>query len=161
MTPEELHGEGEFLNQAHQLTKRFKDRGYPRKIVSQAFHKTNSGERKELLTARQKVPNTDLRIITAYNNQWTDVRNILTKYWGLLKSDVRVGSTVMDRPLLMARRAPNLRDKLTRSHFSRPHRPVRSGGRVTGSFPCSECSVCSHLAPTKVFINPIDCKNTH
>lgn len=107
---------------------------------------------------RPKRSNMDLRVITQYNNQWTDVRNILTKNWDVLKSDICVGPNVTDRPLLTARRAPNLRDQLTRSHFNRPRTQVKCGRKATVSFPCGECSICCHVIPTKKFTNRSDGK---
>lgn len=56
-----------------------------------------------------------------------------------------------DVPALTANRALNLRDDLTRSHFTRPTRQLASGQKLKGSYACCECNICQFMLP---FMHP-------
>lgn len=146
----------DYKKHADDLTSRFLARGYPRKLLIRAYQKALRMERSKLLEPRQRTNTQELRFVTTYNNQWSDIRNLLNRNWHILGSDNRLSPFLPRTPLLTARRAPNLGDQLTRSHFVRPSRPIGRGTKLVGSYPCGECNICQYMEPTKVFTNPRD-----
>lgn len=144
----------DFQSQARMLTQRFKQRGYPRQTISRAFQQVKQTTRNNLLCPKTREPDHTLRIVTPYNNQWSDLRNILFRNWNILTSDTRTAPHVPARPALTAKRARNLKDRITRSHFSRPLTSTGTGVKFKGSFPCGNCTICPYMLDGKEFINP-------
>lgn len=102
-----------------------------------------------------------LRIITTYNNQWTDINKILWRNWNILTNDKKVAAFIPDRPRLAARRARNLRDVLTKSHFTHPQVRLNQGMKLLGTFPCGDCNICPYMLTDKMFNNPTDGRTIH
>ncbi|KAM4050613.1 uncharacterized protein ACNLHF_017504 isoform 1-T1 [Anomaloglossus baeobatrachus] len=147
----------EFRTQANDLTHRFRRRGYPRSVLSNAYRRAKNETQQSLIQKQPAKGDQPLRLVTDYNNQWKQVKQILSKNWAILTSDPQVSSLVSDTPLLTARRAPRLRDMLTSSHFRRPTVRLQRGIVLKGSFPCGACSVCPHVHPTREhFVDPCD-----
>lgn len=144
----------DFKVHAKELTLRFQQRGYPKKVFSRAYQRALIKDRATLLQSKPKTEKGEMRFATTYNNRWTDIRRILTKHWHLLSTDTRLESSVPKTPLLTARRAPNLGDRLMHSHFTRPKVKLNRGTKIVGSYPCGECNICPNMSPTKIFKNP-------
>ncbi|XP_073408052.1 uncharacterized protein [Dendrobates tinctorius] len=136
----------DFLIQARDLTDRFKDRGYPKKVISNAFMTARDSDRNKLLQPRIKGPPKPLGIITTYNNQWRDIRGILSRHWGILLSEPRLKPHISTLPSLVARRARNIKDCLSHSHFRRPVIRLNRGTRLIGTFSCGNCNICPYMA---------------
>ncbi|XP_056419473.1 uncharacterized protein LOC130360909 [Hyla sarda] len=152
----------DFKVQALDLTNRFKKRGYPKSIISQAYQRANGIERRALLEGTSKrLEDNTLRFVATYNNQWQDIRKILGENWNILLSDNQVRNVIPERPMLVSRRAPNLRDLLTRSHFQRPTRTLGRGFKHHGSYPCGDCTACQFMTPKQEFTNPRNGKSYH
>ncbi|CAJ0966974.1 unnamed protein product [Ranitomeya imitator] len=146
-----------FRQQARDLSLRFQQRGYPRRVISKAFQRAQSSDQASLLVSRPRLQDSTVRFITEYSTNWNQVRHILTKNWDILTSDSQTVACVSPRPLMTAKRASNLRDILTRSHFSRPVMNLNRGIRLRGSFPCGDSTICPYMPPTKdLFHNPLD-----
>lgn len=144
----------DFLEKAGDLTIRFKDRGYPKQVVSKAFQKAYHSDRQELLQPRQRMNERKVRLVTMYNNQWRNIHGIISTHWNVLQLDPRLKRHITDRPTLTARRAANLKDKLVSSHFQRPTTPIGCGNKLKGSYPCGRCNVCQFVTSTVDFENP-------
>lgn len=84
----------DFKLQAQDLTQRFLQRGYPKKVVSKAFQRAKSTDRATLLQPRRRHEQKEVRIISTYNNQWPAIRDILRKNWSILHSDIRLQDIV-------------------------------------------------------------------
>lgn len=121
---------------------------------SQVFQRAKRVDRKEHLFKKPRRNQKELRFATNDNNQWNDIRNILGNSWTILTSDPKLCTPVPKTPLLTARRAPNLSDLITSSHFSKPCVSLGRGTRFKGSFPCGDCSICPHMEPTDKFTSP-------
>lgn len=91
-----------------------------------------------------------------FNHQWNDVRTILQRNWNILTNDVRTAGCIPNKPLLTARRARNIRDRVTRSHFKQPKVSLWYGTKLCCTFPCGDCSICPFLISKDKFINPMD-----
>ncbi|XP_077155825.1 uncharacterized protein LOC143818374 isoform X2 [Ranitomeya variabilis] len=145
----------DFSIQARDLSDRFRERGYPRHIISKAYQRAKSQDQKSLLSSKGRCQETQTRFITDFNDSWKQVGDILSKHWQILRTDTQTSEVTSDRPLMTARRAPNLRDLLTRSHFTRPTVRLHRGIVLRGSFPCGDCNVCPHMIPTRnIFLHP-------
>ncbi|CAJ0933915.1 unnamed protein product [Ranitomeya imitator] len=119
----------------------FKQRGYPHKLISDSFPKSQ----KKLFDKKVRDSTRPLALITTYNNQWADVRNLLGRNWDILLSDKRILPIVSNSPCLVARRARNLRDDLCHSHYQRPTTRLNQGTRIFGSYPCGNCNICQFM----------------
>ncbi|CAJ0937732.1 unnamed protein product [Ranitomeya imitator] len=149
----------DFYREAHDLTQRFKKRTYPNKYISQAYQRAKGQSQVALLQPREKTSDRSVRFITGFNTHWSQVRHILQRHWGILTTDLSTSQIVSERPLITARRAPNLRDILTRSHYARPTVKLNRGISLKGSFPCGDCNVCQFIHPVRDnFCNPTDQK---
>ncbi|XP_073516867.1 uncharacterized protein [Phyllobates terribilis] len=146
----------DFKTEASNLTTRFRERGYPKSIISKAHQRIIAKPREVLLQPRADMEDTQIRFITRFNNQWNEVGGLFRKHWNILKTDHRLSSILSNKPLLTARRAPNLRDKLVHSHYLRPLYNTSGGNRLKGSFPCGNCSACPFFSSEKIFTNPTD-----
>ncbi|XP_056405583.1 uncharacterized protein LOC130297297 [Hyla sarda] len=103
--------ESAFKCKASQLRSRFKERGYPDKILRQAYQSAQQKERTSLLQPRDTVEDniTPPWIIATFDAAVTD-RHIIDQYWPIFKSDPLVGQLVEDRAVVTyRRRSRNLR----------------------------------------------------
>ncbi|CAJ0939008.1 unnamed protein product [Ranitomeya imitator] len=107
-----------FRQQSSDLTVRFQQRGYPRRVISKAFQRAQTLNQASLLTPCPRPQDSTVRFITEYSTNRNQVRHILIKNWDILTTDSQTSTFVSSRPLMTAKRAPNLRDILTRSHFT-------------------------------------------
>ncbi|XP_056396579.1 uncharacterized protein LOC130291625 isoform X2 [Hyla sarda] len=126
----------DFRRHARDLTERLRVRGYPKKVISRAFQKALHSDRNELLKPRTRLEDTSLRLTTPYNNQWNQIRQLLHQHWTILKSDLKINPLIPTIPLLTAKRARNLKDILTQSHFARSRGKRNRKQEYIGSFPC-------------------------
>lgn len=78
----------------------------------------------------------------------------MRKYWSILLTDQRLASCLPKEPALRARRAPNLRDRLTCSHFVCKHPRLSRGSCLWGMYPCGSCNICPFRTQTSTFVNP-------
>ncbi|XP_077136835.1 uncharacterized protein LOC143810080 [Ranitomeya variabilis] len=117
----------DFQNESRQLTNRFLERGYPRRAISRAFENARQKPREEVLKVQPRANKDQLSLVTRYNNQWDDVRRLMNDNWGILLSDSRLRTLVPNGPKMVARRARNLKDHLSRSHFRRCTSRTHSG----------------------------------
>lgn len=51
-----------------------------------------------------------LIIIITFNNQWSDIKGILSRHWDILRSDPCLEQLLPSTPLFTTRRAPNFGD---------------------------------------------------
>ncbi|XP_069582906.1 uncharacterized protein [Ranitomeya imitator] len=148
--------QSDFCSQAKALSTRLQARGYPRSIIKNALQQTKSIPRTQLLKPRNRKVDNELRYITTFHNHWKEVSELFRRHWNILKTDPKVTDLVPERPLITARRAPNLRDSLSRSHFIKPTLKLGRGCTLRGMYPCGECNICSLVSRGSCFANPLD-----
>lgn len=66
-----------------------------------------------------QMTNDPIRIITAFGSQWTTVRSILEKHWGILTNSPELERIVGTSLKQVARQAKNLGDMLIQSEFTK------------------------------------------
>ncbi|XP_073518019.1 uncharacterized protein [Phyllobates terribilis] len=62
----------DFKTEASNLTTRFRERGYPKSIISKAHQRIIAKPREVLLQPRADMEDTQIRFITRFNNQWNE-----------------------------------------------------------------------------------------
>lgn len=116
--------------------------------MAQAYETARHSTRDDLLQPKIRRNDSHIKIITRYNNQWNDLYKIFNNNWHVLTP--KIFSCITDKPKLVTRRAPNLKDRLVNSHFSRPtNRDSRRKHR--GTYPCGSCNICQHMLSGQVF----------
>lgn len=80
---------------------------------------------------------------------------IFKNNWHLLTLDSRISAFISNKPQLVARRAPNLKDKLVNSHFTCPKTTSDGPSKgVKGTFSCGHCNMCQFMLGKREFIDP-------
>lgn len=138
----------------------FQDRGYSHGCIRKAKERAFQTDRKDLLTksrtGTQKIlKQAPIRTITKYRAQWEQVKTILIHHWHILAEAPILGNIVGDRPLLMARRSPNLKDNLVHSEYQKPttQNCLTDLSPLKGMYPCGKCNICRYVDKTDVFTN--------
>ncbi|XP_073480204.1 uncharacterized protein [Aquarana catesbeiana] len=141
-----------FKLEANRLRDRLLLRGYSHASLKRSFKKALLQPREELLYS-QKANKSDkndigtLRIITKFNNQHRQVRNIVTKYWHMLQCDPTLGPLVPQRPLFTFKRTTSLGDKITASEFKAENNKIHC--KYKGTFMCGKCRYCKYMLTTR------------
>lgn len=114
-----------FKAESNILRTRFKDRGYPKKILSDAFQHASSQDRVSLLNTNynKKKDDETLRIISTFDAAVPEVREILNTFWPILKRDPFVAEFISDKPPIVFRRGRSVGDFLVHSHYIPPPPP--------------------------------------
>ncbi|XP_044129318.1 uncharacterized protein LOC122922697 isoform X2 [Bufo gargarizans] len=146
----EMH---DFKMASEDLSMRLHERGYPKKVISRAFENAKGSIREDLFIPRPKPRDGKVRLITKYNNQWSDLYKILNTHWFLLQSDTKLAAYVDAKPKIIARRATNLKDTLVYSHFQRPTTSTGRGTTLKGTLYMLFC------APVRRSMWVRQCKN--
>lgn len=146
----------EFSKQALDLTERFQKRGHPRCVISKAYRKAKFSYRATVLTPKIRSTESALRIVTTFNNQWVDVKNILHRNWNILTNDTCMSNFIPTKPQLTAKRTRNIGDRVTKSHFEPPQVSLGHGLKLCGTFACGNCSICAFCLNKAEFVNPTD-----
>lgn len=91
-------------------------RGYSNKCLMQVFNKTKILQRRDRLFNKKKVK-TDktMPFITEFSNQEPELRKILTKNWPLLLGDTKIKQILSEKPAIMFKRAPCIKDHLVKA----------------------------------------------
>ncbi|CAJ0917088.1 unnamed protein product [Ranitomeya imitator] len=79
----------DFSIQARELSDRFLNRGYPKRVVSTAYQRARGQDQKALLSSRREHQDTQTRFITDFNNSWKQVSDIISKHWQILRADAQ------------------------------------------------------------------------
>ncbi|CAJ0952186.1 unnamed protein product [Ranitomeya imitator] len=150
--------DADFEARAEELKQRFLSRGYSGRCVKRAYHRAKYSDRNNLLygkTSKKSTNNNAARFITSYNPQHGRLRTAIMNAWPILKADPILVKFLPNNPSITFRRATNLRDQLTRSHYMGQGMPTfldvaRSGG---GCAPCGRCVACPNVDKCTSFTN--------
>ncbi|XP_071995609.1 uncharacterized protein [Engystomops pustulosus] len=145
----------DFQEHSRDLTTRLKNRGYPKKVISHAYQRARDANRSSLLETHVTTTSDIPKLIVTYNNQWDEIRHLLKRHWNILLSDERLASHIPPNPPLVARRAKNLKDNLSHSHFQRHRGSTGRGIKIRGTYPCGNCSVCPLIQTGETFHDPL------
>lgn len=85
-----------------------------------------------------------IRMITRYNNQGTELYGVFNTNWHLLIHDPKISVYISDKPQLVARQVLNLKDKFIESKKK----------IISRTFPCRWCNICQYTLAGDTFNNP-------
>ncbi|XP_077117028.1 protocadherin gamma-B1-like [Ranitomeya variabilis] len=135
-----------FESQAQELRRNFRDRGYPSKILSRAYHEARSRDRPSLLNPTARTQNNEVvRFITTFDNGANHVRDIVAKHWSILKMDSDISDYLDHTPAITYKKSRSLNDRLVHSHFSSPVNETWLRSDTKGCFKCGHCTVCQYI----------------
>ncbi|XP_069821233.1 uncharacterized protein [Dendropsophus ebraccatus] len=143
-----------FKREADLLRTRFRDRGYPNKVLKKAFHFALNCNRQDLLIPKQIDTKTDneTRIIGTFDQAAPQIREILNKFWPILRSDPLTREIISNKAVITFRRGRNLGDSLTNSHFTPPTtQGTWLTRQVKGTYRCGSCKACQFIKVSKTF----------
>lgn len=133
-----------FKIRASELTERLQERGYSLTIIRKAYSRAIKTPRNSLLQGRDRSTagaEQPVRFIGTFCKQWPMIETILKRHWHILHTDPVLDNILGSRPLTCCRRAPNLRDRLVKSHLTRLSiKPLR-----VGTFACGRCRACIYM----------------
>lgn len=133
--------DNEFKHHADALRERLLKRGYSKSLLRRAFNKAWDQSRNALLFSKEprREEHLTTKFITKYSHQQYQFCNILQQHWHILSEDPILRKYVSDYPEIVFKKAPSLRDKLTKSHFAPSQ--AQTTNRV-GIHTCGHCSFC-------------------
>lgn len=132
--------DNEFKTQAHVLQTRLLARGYSISLLKKAYKHAWTLERQNILYTHKEPPSQEVRCILTYCRQHQEIRDILRKYWFLLKEDTVLFDYVAAWPSITYRKCKSLKDKLVSSHIQNLYR--RDSCTEIKKIPCGECPKC-------------------
>lgn len=143
----------DFQEAAKHLTQWIRARGYPKNSISKAHDFAKKSEWENLLQPKPRGKDVNIKIVIQFNNQWGEVYRLFKSNWHLLFQDSRISNYITDKPQIVARRVPYLKDKLVESHFRRQ----KSGDprkRIVGTYAYGHCNICQWMIGKEVFGYP-------
>ena len=108
----------EFLQNCKKMLDKFSERGYPKITIQEAFGKSTTFQRENLLKNRKKKGPNRLPLVVTYNRTLPNLGAIINKHWNILQIDPKMKEKFSDRPNLAYRRCKNLRDIIGSNKFS-------------------------------------------
>ncbi|XP_056378779.1 uncharacterized protein LOC130274454 [Hyla sarda] len=144
--------EREFLRQAGDLRSRFRDRGYPDRVLIPAFKHAKATPRQQLLVPKKHPETAPLcRVIGTFDNMSGPIREILQRHWGILQMDKDLRTFVGDYPQITYRKGKSIGDMVTHSHLAPlpPPSTWLDRSNITGSHKCGHCRACPFMKKTE------------
>lgn len=135
-----------FLAQAQVLTQRFVDKGYALESLTNTLDQVKCVDRTNLLKENTGGRENDTfhnPFITNFSCQHSSVKHIVKKHWHILKNGRVLKSILPDKPQVVFRGAPSLKDKLAPNILNPPSIRPTFFSELTGYYQCRKCQVCS------------------
>lgn len=109
-----------FKREADMLRERLLTRGYSKTCLKRAFRRACLKPRHALIFYSESKSNktNPIWIITRFSNQHRTVKNIVERYWHVLKLDPTIGPFVQDKPSFTFKRSKSISYNLVSSEFS-------------------------------------------
>lgn len=79
-------------------------------------------------------------LITGYSKGAIKMQKVLEKHWFILKNDPVIGKALPEKPSVIFRKAPNLRDIITSSYIK--ENKTKGNTIYSGFFGCGICKAC-------------------
>lgn len=154
--------EDDFETQSDRLEGMFLDKGYRKEFLKRERNMVRNLSRDDLLRDKNAaVGNKEFDgtcIVLDYSLQSKDVERILKKYWSVLKQDTHLKDLLSDKPKIVYKKAPSLRDRLVHNIVEPPPPKPKMFWNLKGFFGCGRCYSCvrvpSNNKRVKEFSNP-------
>ncbi|CAJ0958412.1 unnamed protein product [Ranitomeya imitator] len=94
--------EASYQKQAEDISNRFMDRGYSSRIVRRCKGRASRIDKANLLkTKKESQTSNQVRFIATYSSKSTMVREILSKYWPIIKYDTTLTNCLTNKPSIL------------------------------------------------------------
>lgn len=170
------HSDSDFVEKSKIMKNNFLSRGYPLDWVEEAFDTAFKKTRSELLRKKtKKSKKYSFSCITTHSPKSFMIKSIFKKHWHLLSSDPELSDIFKHPPLIVYKRARNLKDSLVHARFQSTS-PRTSQSLLSpiqkGNYRCGNCAQCNNTFKTSFFCHPrtgrkysiksvITCVSTH
>lgn len=138
--------EEDYRNQAQVIGERFKAKGYNEDWLKNQIEHVNLLDRNKMLEEQPKtrVQNEVPSIVLDFNTQHRDVAKVIQKHWHILKNDKDLREILPERPNIVYKRAPTIRDLIVKSVLDPPPTSTYTFFSGKGFYPCRNCYACRH-----------------
>lgn len=146
----------DFNSQSTVMSDRFRERGYRKEVVKNAYKKAMQCKRENLFTKKQRPQRgNQIFFSTRFSKLAVKIKTIIRKNWGILQSDPSLRGVFTDQPSFCFRRAPSLRDRLVRSHLTASVKKLYSPvfPKPQGNYRCGRCNHCENVVKTNTFVD--------
>lgn len=146
----------DYKNQSADLSKKLEERGYPRAIINKTKKRARNQNREALLeTVPKDKSDQPITCVTTFNTASNEVAKLIRRNWKILNSGQRQWET----PRFAYKRCNNLKDQLVSTRprpltNREPNTILNAWGlpKISGHYPCNDCSVCHLTSHTKTLI---------
>lgn len=83
-------------------------------------------------------------LVLDFNVQFKDIEKIIRRHWYILKEDKHLQKILPEKPLIIYKRAPTLRDIIVNNVVEPPPKNKFSFLNGKGFYPCKYCYACTH-----------------
>ncbi|XP_077336748.1 transducin beta-like protein 2 isoform X2 [Lithobates pipiens] len=135
----------DYISESIHLKQKFLEKGYPEKIVDQAYTTFLPRKKNKSVKPSEK---TIVRFITGFHGQYKKIEHILNKHWNVLKQDPHLITTLRERPKVTYRRASTLKNKIAPSNL----KSIQKGNPLCliplkGMYRCNKplCKTCNFI----------------
>ncbi|XP_063805763.1 uncharacterized protein LOC134984051 [Pseudophryne corroboree] len=111
-----------FNIQAKSMMEAFLSRGYPKLLIESALGEVKQRKREDLLIPKNKnkektINMDEVAFISTFNNCHLEIRNIISKNYGILRQDSQLSSILHPKPKFIFRKNRSLKNLLAPSHL--------------------------------------------
>ena len=136
----------DFLTQAEFIGARFKNKGYSDNFIDEQIQSVAGLDRNTMLQGNIKKQRDMMApaIILDYNIQHKDVEKLIKRHWHILKEDRHLKSILPEKPNIVYKRAPTIKDILVKNVVDPPPKSGYTFFNTKGFVPCKYCYACKH-----------------
>ncbi|XP_063797750.1 sialic acid-binding Ig-like lectin 5 [Pseudophryne corroboree] len=138
-----------FDEQADVYTERFKERGYPVRLLDSAREKAKAKDRESLLVYKKRI-NKGKKLfcpmVTQFSTGFRDLEKIAKKNWHVLQMDAILGPELAKKTDIIYKKAKTLKSMLSKSALpiaEAANSEYKFLGTTKGFFSCCNCKVCN------------------
>uniref|UniRef100_A0A8C5MB09 Reverse transcriptase domain-containing protein n=2 Tax=Leptobrachium leishanense TaxID=445787 RepID=A0A8C5MB09_9ANUR len=133
-----------------EMIERFRARGYPRQLLSRESIRINQPIIPQRRQSCGRIP-----FVSKYGTHTSQVKNILCKYWYILRDAYPDISEFQTIPLMSYKKGRSFRQTLVKAEFGQDTgRTPFFGKPRNGTFPCLSCSCCNAVIRGDSFVHP-------
>lgn len=145
-----------FEEQAAELCKRFRTKGFHNTILENSLQKARGLKREDLLVPKSASTRESRIVCTAtFSPASQEIQKCILNHWNILQSDPQVGHLFVEPPLFAHKRARNVRDMVVRADCHTHSGPSHFLSDVqNGNFPCFNCVHCNAMIRGETFFHP-------
>lgn len=137
------------------MTTRFKQRGYPERILTQP---TTQNPTTTIQRPTKQVKPPRLPFINTYHPIMPKIHGVIRHHWPLLQNFYSNVPEFHNPPMICTKRPKNLRDTLIRADIGPIKNPLKQSlldTKKSGTFPCLHCTHCSNVIKGDSITHPL------